>query len=234
MVTSYNQRDWDRCWERITRPPASDVELIDETLELGAMVEPFGFDSIWSTEHYGSAYSMQANPLQWLAYWAGRTERVDVGSAVIVAPWWQPVKLAHEIAMLDLLLEGRTFHIGIGRGVSAHEYAGSASPGRSPGPIQGDDRILRLADENERTPHYQGEIYHIPPFTVSSLGSPQGPALRQCQSGVQHPGLDGGGRRARFGQLFVAEETIDQDAESGRPSSTPSGPPRASSPTSPR
>ena len=47
---------------------------MDNTLYMGELVEPLGFDSIWATEHYGSAYSMQPNPLQYLAYWAGRTQ----------------------------------------------------------------------------------------------------------------------------------------------------------------
>src|SRR5215471_17232105 len=81
MVTGYNQGDWERLLaEDYSRPPAvSDAANMDDTLELGELVEPLGFDSIWATEHYGSAYSMQPNPLQYLAYWAGRTRRVDVG-----------------------------------------------------------------------------------------------------------------------------------------------------------
>src|SRR5688572_489743 len=124
MVTNYNQRDWDRLlagdYERL--PATPDDVIHRETVRLGEMVEPLGYDAIWCAEHYGSAYSMQGNPLQWLAFWAGRTRRVNVGTAVIVAPWWQPVKLAHEIAILDLLLDGRKLHLGLGRGVSAHEY----------------------------------------------------------------------------------------------------------------
>ena len=88
------------------RPTVSDAANMDETLRLGELVEPLGFDSIWATEHYGSAYSMQPNPLQYLAYWAGRTTRVDMGTAVIVAPWWNPVRLAHEIADARHLAEG--------------------------------------------------------------------------------------------------------------------------------
>ena len=57
---------------------------------------------------------MQPNPLQYLAYWAGRTSRVDMGTAVIVAPWWNPVRLAHEIAMLDILLQGGVCTWGLG------------------------------------------------------------------------------------------------------------------------
>jgi hypothetical protein len=96
MVTGYNQGDWPRLLaEDYGHPPAvSDAANMDDTLYMGALVEPLGFDSIWATEHYGSAYSMQPNPLQYLAYWAGRTSRVDMGTAVIVAPWWNPVRLA--------------------------------------------------------------------------------------------------------------------------------------------
>ncbi|MEC7747766.1 MAG: LLM class flavin-dependent oxidoreductase, partial [Chloroflexota bacterium] len=114
MVTGYNQGDWDRLMEGdYDRPPeVPDSQNMDDTLYMGELVEPLGFDSIWATEHYGSAYSMQPNPLQYLAYWAGRTNRVDVGTAVIVAPWWNPVRLAHEISMLDILLKGRRLHLG--------------------------------------------------------------------------------------------------------------------------
>src|ERR1041385_1337175 len=130
MVTGYNQGDWERLLaEDYSRPPAiSDAANMDETLAMGELVEPLGFDSIWATEHYGSAYSMQPNPLQYLAYWAGRTSRVDMGTAVIVAPWWNPVRLASEISMLDILLKGRRLHLGIGRGISPHEYASLGYP----------------------------------------------------------------------------------------------------------
>jgi len=51
-----------------------------------------------------------------------------MGTAVIVAPWWNPVRLAHEISMLDILLKGRCLHLGIGRGIAPHEYASLGYP----------------------------------------------------------------------------------------------------------
>ena len=130
MVTGYNQGDWPRLMaEDYDRPPdVPDAKNLDDTLYIGELVEPLGFDSIWATEHYGSAYSMQPNPLQYLAYWAGRTNRVDVGTAVVVAPWWNPVRLASELSMLDILLQGRRLHLGIGRGIAPHEYASLGTP----------------------------------------------------------------------------------------------------------
>jgi alkanesulfonate monooxygenase SsuD/methylene tetrahydromethanopterin reductase-like flavin-dependent oxidoreductase (luciferase family) len=213
MVTAYNHGDWDRLLgEDYGRAPTvSDVDLIDECLKLGEMVEPLGFDSLWSTEHYGSAYSMQANPLQWLAYWAGRTERIDLGSAVIVAPWWQPMKLAHEIAMLDLLLRGRKFHIGIGRGVSAHEYAGfGVDREESRDRFREMIEILRLADDNERTPQYDGSIYHVPPFSVRPRARHKGELFGNIKAAFNTPASMEMAADLGLGQLFVAAETIDK------------------------
>ena len=168
MVTGYNQGDWDRLMkEDYDRPPkVSDAENMDNTLHMGDLVEPLGFDSIWATEHYGSAYSMQPNPLQYLSYWAGRTNRVDMGTAVIVAPWWNPVRLAHEISMLDILLKGRRLHLGIGRGIAPHEYASLGYPIEQSHKYFYDVvNAIRAADGTERFT-FDGDVYKIPPTTI--------------------------------------------------------------------
>ena len=168
MVTGYNQGDWERLLAGdYDRPPTvPDAIQFDATLALGELVEPLGFDSIWATEHYGSAYSMQPNPLQYLAYWAGRTSRVDVGTAVVVVPWWNPVRLASELSMLDILLKGRRLHLGLGRGVAPHEYASLGVPQeRSHDYFYEIVDILRAADGSERF-SYDGEVFHVPPTTI--------------------------------------------------------------------
>ena len=198
MVTGYNQGDWERLLaEDYSRPPAvSDAANMDDTLELGELVEPLGFDSIWATEHYGSAYSMQPNPLQYLAYWAGRTRRVDVGTAVIVAPWWNPVRLASEISMLDILLKGRRLHLGIGRGISPHEYASLGYPiGESHAYFYDVIGALRASDGAERFT-FDGKVYKIPPTTIRPQARHKG-QLTAHQSGVHHRGLRADGRRER-------------------------------------
>jgi alkanesulfonate monooxygenase SsuD/methylene tetrahydromethanopterin reductase-like flavin-dependent oxidoreductase (luciferase family) len=212
MVTTYNHRDWDRllAGDYGRAPDTPDAELIDETLKLGDMVEPLGYDSIWSTEHYGSAYSMQANPLQWLAFWAGRTDRVDMGSAVVVAPWWQPAKLVHEIAMLDLLLEGRTFHMGIGRGVSAHEYRNFGIPlEESRVRFREMIEILKLADTQERF-SYDGEIYHLPEMSVRPKARHHGSLTTNIKAAFATPESMVAAADLGLGQLFVASESVEQ------------------------
>jgi alkanesulfonate monooxygenase SsuD/methylene tetrahydromethanopterin reductase-like flavin-dependent oxidoreductase (luciferase family) len=119
-----NYLDWGRYTEGdFDRPPdISDSTIYDEELALGDLIEPLGFDSIWTVEHHHTPYTMIPNPTQLLAYYAGRTSRVDVGTMVIVLPWHHPLHVAEDISVLDNLLQGRKFYIGFGRGASAKEY----------------------------------------------------------------------------------------------------------------
>jgi alkanesulfonate monooxygenase SsuD/methylene tetrahydromethanopterin reductase-like flavin-dependent oxidoreductase (luciferase family) len=61
--------------------------------------------------------------VQFLSYMAGRTERIQLGSMVVVLPWHDPVRVAEQIAMLDNLSGGRTI-LGLGRGLARVEYDG--------------------------------------------------------------------------------------------------------------
>ena len=103
--------------------PETDGEAIAAELELALRAEELGFDSLWAVEHHFSGYSIQPNPLLWLTYLAARTERIALGSAVIVLPWHNPTRVAGEISMLDHLCGGR-FIAGIGRGLGRLEFEG--------------------------------------------------------------------------------------------------------------
>jgi alkanesulfonate monooxygenase SsuD/methylene tetrahydromethanopterin reductase-like flavin-dependent oxidoreductase (luciferase family) len=210
MVTGYNQGDWPRLmagdYERA--PDVPDHVNMDMTLYMGELVEPLGFDSIWATEHYGSAYSMQPNPLQWLAYWAGRTSRVDMGTAVIVAPWWNPVRLAHEISMLDILLQGRRLHLGIGRGVAPHEYASLGIPiEESHAYFYDVVNAIRAADGAERFT-FDGPVFKIPPTTVRPQARHKGELTTNIKAAFT---TDKSARLAAengLGQMFVSDDDL--------------------------
>jgi alkanesulfonate monooxygenase SsuD/methylene tetrahydromethanopterin reductase-like flavin-dependent oxidoreductase (luciferase family) len=70
---------------------------------------------------------MSPSPTQLLSYYAGRTRRITLGTAVIVLPWHDPVRVAEEIALLDVLSGGRCL-FGFGRGAASAEYAGFRIP----------------------------------------------------------------------------------------------------------
>ena len=60
-----------------------DVAVVHEHFQLGDLVEPLGFDSIWALEHHFTGYAMSPAPTQLLAYYAGRTKRIVLFDTVI-------------------------------------------------------------------------------------------------------------------------------------------------------
>lgn len=103
---SYNQR----------RPWASEKQAFDELLEQIELTEKLNFNEAWFAEHHHSDYGMLASPNLMIAALARRTERLRFGNLVSVLPLYDPMRLAEECAMLDILTGGR-LNIGLGRGV---------------------------------------------------------------------------------------------------------------------
>ena len=105
----------------------SDAEVFAEHMALGDLAEPLGFDSLFALEHHFTGYAMSPSPTQLLSYYAGRTRRITLGTAVIVLPWHDPVRVAEQIALLDVMSGGRCV-FGFGRGAASVEYAGFRIP----------------------------------------------------------------------------------------------------------
>jgi len=85
--------------------------------------ESQGYDAVWLAEHHFSRYGIGPSIHLTAAHLAARTERVRIGTAVTIAPFFHPLRIAEEIAMLDRLSDGR-IDWGVGRGYQGHEFAG--------------------------------------------------------------------------------------------------------------
>jgi alkanesulfonate monooxygenase SsuD/methylene tetrahydromethanopterin reductase-like flavin-dependent oxidoreductase (luciferase family) len=106
----------------------SDFDVYQDDLKLADLAEPLGFDSLWSVEHHFTDYAMCPDVLQMLSYWAGRTQKIKLGSLVTVLPWHlRPVRVAEQICALDNLSGGRAM-LGIGRGLGRIEFEGLDVP----------------------------------------------------------------------------------------------------------
>jgi alkanesulfonate monooxygenase SsuD/methylene tetrahydromethanopterin reductase-like flavin-dependent oxidoreductase (luciferase family) len=103
---SYNQ----------ARPWATERQAFEELLAQIELTERLGFDEAWFAEHHHSDYGMLASPNLIIAALARRTERLRFGNLVNVLPLYDPMRLAEECAMLDILTGGR-LNVGLGRGV---------------------------------------------------------------------------------------------------------------------
>src|SRR5437667_10580728 len=99
-----------------------DVAVVSDHLAMGDLAEPLGFDSLFALEHHFTGYAMSPAPTQLLSYYAGRTKRITLGTAVIVLPWHHPVRVAEQIALLDVMSGGPCL-FGFGRGAASVEYA---------------------------------------------------------------------------------------------------------------
>ena len=123
--------------QRYPGDPRSDVELYADALELAAEAERLGFDSVWTSEHHfvDDAYVPSVLPL--CAAIAARTDRVLVGTALLLAPLHEPLRVAEDAAVVDLISGGRLV-LGIGLGWREEEFNGLHVPMR--------ERVMRLED----------------------------------------------------------------------------------------
>jgi len=99
----------------------TDVEMVKKEMRLAELTEDCGFDVCWSAEHHFDAYSMIPDNLQALTWVAARTSRIKLGTAAVILPWNQPIRVAEKLCMLDALCDGRVVY-GIGRGLARMEY----------------------------------------------------------------------------------------------------------------
>jgi alkanesulfonate monooxygenase SsuD/methylene tetrahydromethanopterin reductase-like flavin-dependent oxidoreductase (luciferase family) len=99
----------------------SSAEVYRRALAEMAYADELGYDSVWVAEHHFSNYGYCPNPLPLAVKIAQVTRRVRIGTAVLVLPFWHPLRLAEDIAQVDLLTEGR-LDIGVARGYQPYEF----------------------------------------------------------------------------------------------------------------
>ncbi len=161
-----NYSDWERFASHGSDGAVPDQQIYDEELFLGGLVEPLGFDSYWAIDHHFSPYIMTGGAIQHLTYFAGRTERIDFGTMVVVLPWYDPVVVAEQVSVLDNLLQGRRLTLGLGRGAAKREFDAYRIPmDESRDRFAESVDILRMALSQEWF-SYQGRFYQIPETTI--------------------------------------------------------------------
>jgi alkanesulfonate monooxygenase SsuD/methylene tetrahydromethanopterin reductase-like flavin-dependent oxidoreductase (luciferase family) len=101
--------------------PGAQVQYYQEALQQVRRAEQLGFDSVWFTEHHFSRHGIVPASLTVLAYLAGVTSAIRLGTAVAVLPFHHPIQLAEQAATVDLLSNGR-LDLGVGRGYQWGEF----------------------------------------------------------------------------------------------------------------
>ena len=102
--------------------PKSDMRRVAaQALELVQIAEQGGFEIAWTPEHHTIEFTIAPNPFTILTHWAAHTKTIRLGTAVVVAPYWHPIRVAGEAALCDVLSNGR-LEFGIGRGAYQFEF----------------------------------------------------------------------------------------------------------------
>ena len=99
-----------------------DMETVARhTLQMVQLADRGGFSIAWAAEHHALEMTIAPNPFQILTWWATHTDRIRLGTAVAVAPYWHPINLAGQAAFTDLISGGR-LELGIGSGAYQREF----------------------------------------------------------------------------------------------------------------
>jgi alkanesulfonate monooxygenase SsuD/methylene tetrahydromethanopterin reductase-like flavin-dependent oxidoreductase (luciferase family) len=93
------------------------IEIMDRT----------GYDAVWLAEHHFSSFSVCPSVHMMGTLAAARTRRLRIGTAVSLAPFYHPLRLAEEVALLDQLSGGRV-NWGAGRGFARVEFTAFGVP----------------------------------------------------------------------------------------------------------
>ena len=101
-------------------PDRSSAQVHTNELEQLERAEQQGYDGAWLAEHPLSRYGIGPSIHLTAAALASRTERIRIGTAVTMRPFFHPLRLAEEIAMLDIMSGGR-FDWAVGCGDSTDD-----------------------------------------------------------------------------------------------------------------
>src|SRR6266542_1185464 len=141
-------------------------QLILDVVEQAIAADQLGFHSAWLPEHHFGLFGVLPVPSQALSYIAARTTRILLAPGTAVLPINNPVRMAEEYALLDLLSDGRAVFCA-GRGYDEREYSGFETP-FAESRTRFDEELLlvrKLLSEERVTWH--GQHHHITePITI--------------------------------------------------------------------
>ena len=102
-------------------------QVYERAFERIEIMDRSGFDAVWLAEHHFNTYSVCPSVHLMATHVAARTRNLRIGTAVSLAPFYHPLRLAEEVALLDVLSGGRV-NWGAGRGFDRTEFTAFGVP----------------------------------------------------------------------------------------------------------
>jgi len=189
--------------------PRTFAQEYRETLEFVKLAEDLGFDSAWVSEHHGASDGYLPSLLLMLAAFAAVTERIELGTGLILTPLHDPIRLAEDSAVVDQLSGGRLV-LGLGLGWREEEFRMFGVPLDSRVPrLLETVEVLRRAWTGERF-SFRGRV-----FTYDHVRVTPPPAQRGGPSiflgGYNERALR---RAGRLGDGYMTDDTALESLQS--------------------
>ncbi len=142
------------------------LSAFHRTLDLAVHAEDVGLDELWVSEHHFTSFTQSGSILAVMAHLAGRTRKIRIGSAAILLPLHDPVRVAEDLATIDILSRGR-LDLGLARGgpfPSQYKHFRVAPETAREQAAEATEILMRLLTETEVT--FRGRWYKCSDLTV--------------------------------------------------------------------
>ncbi len=179
--------------------------LYAEMLDLVETVEDAGLDSAWLSEHHFTEDGYLSGVEASLGALAATTDEIEIGTCIALAPLYDPVRLAENVATVDQIAGGRTT-LGLAVGYTDREFEGFGVPREERGP-RTEDAIATLRAAWSPGPLDYDPAYHpiSPDVTVTPKPASDVPLML---GGSARPAVR---RAARLGDAWCAPSSLSID-----------------------
>lgn len=160
-------------------------EIYRDFLEEAVLAEELGFDAVWASEHHFSPDAWSPSPVPFLAAVAARTQRIRIGTYVLLLPLHNPVRTAEDFAVLDNISGGRV-DLPVGVGSATEEFHTFGVPfGERLGRMFEGLTVIERCFTGEKFSHH-GKYYDFPDvrMTTPTVQQP-GPPIWVASMGEQ-------------------------------------------------
>jgi alkanesulfonate monooxygenase SsuD/methylene tetrahydromethanopterin reductase-like flavin-dependent oxidoreductase (luciferase family) len=195
----------------LRRSPSSDVpvpELYSTALDMAAYADEQGYDMLVLSEHHGDPGGYLPSPLVMAGAMAGRTSRMPILFSALLVPMHDPIRLAEDIAVLDLVSGGRIWIV-TGLGYRPSEYHLMSREWKRRGKLLDESLEVMLQAWTGEPFEYKGETVVVRPTPVQQPhpmlfvgGSAEATAQRAARFGL---GLFPSDDKPELADVYAAE-----------------------------